>query len=89
MGPDDVIEGLHPLPGLFRVDVRELGWQPVADDGKALASGGHEYFLAFRGRAGRRALFGVLRRVRAHAGAARHVIGGHSLGGYIQWIVLT
>ena len=40
-GADDVVEGLHPLPGLVRVDVRQLGGQAVADDGEALASGGH------------------------------------------------
>jgi hypothetical protein len=42
MGPDDVIEGLHPLPGLIRIYVRELGGESVADDGKTLPSGGHE-----------------------------------------------
>ena len=41
VGPDDVIEGLHPFPGLVRIDVRQLGGQSVADDGEALASGGH------------------------------------------------
>ncbi len=41
MGPDDVIEGLHPFPGLVRIDIRQLGGQSVADDGEALASGGH------------------------------------------------
>ena len=47
--PHDVVERLHPLPGLIRVDVGELGGQAVADDGEALASGGHGVFLAFRG----------------------------------------
>src|SRR6185437_9508138 len=48
-GPDDIVERLDPLPGLIRVDVGELGRQAVADDGEALASGGHGVFLAFRG----------------------------------------
>ncbi len=38
---DDVVEGLHPFPGLVRVDIRQLGGQSVADDGETLASGGH------------------------------------------------
>ena len=41
MRPDNVIEGLQPLPGLVRIYVRELSGQSVADDGKALSSGGH------------------------------------------------
>ncbi len=53
-GPHDVIEGLDPLSGLVRVDVGQLAGQAVADDGEALASGGHGVFLAFRaGRASR------------------------------------
>jgi hypothetical protein len=42
MGPDDVVERLDPLPGLVRIDIRQLGGQSVADDGETLASGGHE-----------------------------------------------
>jgi len=46
-GRDDVVERVEPLSGLVRVDVRQLAGQAVADDRKALASRGHELFLAF------------------------------------------
>ena len=36
------VEGLHPLTSLVRVDIGQLGRQPVTDDGVTLASGGHE-----------------------------------------------
>ncbi len=40
-GPDHAVERVHPLSGLVRVDVRELGGQPVADDGETLTTGSH------------------------------------------------
>ncbi len=46
---DDAVEGLNPFPGLVRVDIRQLSGQTVADNGEALASGGHGVFLAFHG----------------------------------------
>ena len=41
-GADHAVERLHPLTGLVRVDIGQLGGQPVTDDGVTLASGGHE-----------------------------------------------
>src|SRR5580698_9448678 len=35
VGTDHVIEGLHPFPGLVRIDVRQLGGQSVAEDRKS------------------------------------------------------
>ena len=40
-GPDDRVERLDPLAGLVRIDVGQLGRQPVADDGESLTSGSH------------------------------------------------
>ena len=40
-GPHDRIERLDPFACLVRVDVGQLGRQPVADDGELLTSGSH------------------------------------------------
>ncbi len=40
-GPHNGIERLDPFACLVRVDVGQLGGQPVADDGESLASGSH------------------------------------------------
>ena len=40
-GPDDGIERLDPFARLVRIDIGQLGRQPIADDGESLASGSH------------------------------------------------
>ena len=47
-GARDRVERVDPLARLFRVDVRQLRGQPVADDGVTLTSGSHAASLAFR-----------------------------------------
>src|SRR5207302_1979825 len=54
---DDGVQRFQPLPGLVRVDVRQLGGKTVADDRETLSSGSHaRSFTSSRGAFGRPAL---------------------------------
>ena len=50
-GAHHAVERVDPVPGLVRVDVRQLRGQPVADDGETLASGSHGMSSPSAGRA--------------------------------------
>ena len=50
-GAHHAVEGIDPVPGLLRVDIRQLRGQPVADDRETLASGSHGLSSPSGGRA--------------------------------------